>query len=126
MSKSQRDKGKTGEREAAAELKRLFDCEAKRGFQFRGGQEDADVVTDMDGVHFEVKRTERFRMYDAMEQAATDSTAGALPVVLHRQNKRPWVAVVRLDDLPAVVKSLGEYLRAKEADYEIATGVLPS
>jgi hypothetical protein len=34
-----------------------------------------------------------------LEQAIADA-GDHIPVVLHRANKRPWVAIVRLDDLP--------------------------
>ena len=44
MGKPSRDKGKRGEREAAAELNRLFpDCNAYRSQQFSGANHDADI-----------------------------------------------------------------------------------
>jgi len=107
-----RNKGKRGEREAAAELRRLFGVEARRGRQFCGSDDSPDVVTGIERLHFEVKRCESFRLYDALAQAIGDA-GSKLPVVLHRQNCRPWVAIVRLDDLPALVAYLSELVPAK-------------
>lgn len=98
-------KGKLGEREAAAELRRLFGVEARRGRQFAGGADSPDVVTAIDDVHFEVKRVEDFRLYRALDQAVSDAGT-KVPVVLHRMNACPWVAVVRLNDLPRLATQL--------------------
>lgn len=100
-----RNKGKRGEREAAAEIKRIFRTEASRGRQFAGTDESPDIRTAIPKVHFEVKRAESFRLYDALEQAARDAGEN-IPVVLHKQNRQPWVAVVRLDDLPQLAVQL--------------------
>ena len=71
---------------------------ARRGQQF-SGLEGQDIVTELDGVHFEVKRTERLNLYAAMEQATLDAGTDDVPVVLHRKNKQQWVAIVPLDQL---------------------------
>lgn len=103
-----RNKGKRGEREAAAEIRRLFGVEARRGRQYAGTDDSPDILTGIEGVHFEVKRAESLRLYGALEQAAEDAE-GKLPVVLHRPNHRPWVAVVALDDLPRLAEVLSQY-----------------
>ena len=100
-----RNKGKRGEREAAAEIRRLLRTEARRGRQFCGSDESPDVVTDIETLHFEVKRSEGFRLYDALDQAIADAGV-RIPVVLHRANHRPWVAIVRLDDLPQLAVTI--------------------
>ena len=107
-----RNKGKRGEREAAAELRRLFGADARRGRQYCGGDESPDVATDIDDVHFEVKRCESLRLYEALAQAIADA-GDKIPVVLHRQNRQPWVAIVRLEDLPRLVVQL--YLTLAES-----------
>ncbi len=94
-----RNKGKRGEREAAAEIRRLFGTDAARGRQHHGRDDAPDIVTEIARVHFEVKRVESFRLYESLEQAARDA-ADNVPVVLHRSNRKPWVAIVKLDDLP--------------------------
>lgn len=108
-----RNKGKRGEREAAAEIRRIFRTEASRGRQFSGSDESPDIRTAISKVHFEVKRAETFRLYDALEQAIGDAGEN-IPVVLHRQNNQPWVAVVRLDDLPQLAVQL--YLTLAQND----------
>jgi Holliday junction resolvase len=105
MGRFSRNKGKTGERELAHELSRVFGVTARRGVQFQGTPDSPDVIVDIPDLHIECKRTERFRLYEVLEQAMADA-ANKLPIVLHRQNKKPWVAVVRLDDLPRLATIL--------------------
>ena len=109
MGRFSRNKGKVGERELARELSRVLGVSARRGVQFCGGPDSPDVVTDIPGIHFECKRTERFRLYEALDQAVEDGGIEKIPVVMHRQNKKPWVAVVRLDDLPRLSTILAQY-----------------
>jgi hypothetical protein len=98
-------KGKRGEREAAAEISRLFRVEACRGQQYHGGPDAPDIRTSIHGVHFEVKRCESLRLYEALAQAQADA-GQQLPLVLHRPNGRRWVAIVYLDDLPELATQL--------------------
>lgn len=100
-----RNKGKRGEREAAGEIVRLFNVDARRGRQYSGGDDSPDVITGIHDVHFEVKRAELLSLYAAMEQASRDA-GEKLPVVLHKKNRKPWVAIVRLDDLPQLAVQL--------------------
>ena len=104
-----RCKGKVGEREAAAEIARLFRVDARRGRQFSGSDDSPDIRTSIPRVHFEVKRVESLRINAALDQAICDAGA-SIPVVLHKQNHRPWVAIVRLDDLPELAKQLSQSL----------------
>ena len=100
-----RNKGKRGEREAAAEIRRLFRVEACRGRQFAGSENSPDIRTSIPRVHFEVKRAETLRLYDALNQAIADAGPN-IPVVLHKQNRHPWIAIVRLEDLPQLTVQL--------------------
>ena len=102
MSKFSRDKGKRGEREVALIL-REHGFEARRGQQYCGANGDADVV-GVPGLHIEVKRTEKFRMYEALDQAINDAREDELPVVFTRKNNCDWVACLRLDDFMALFK----------------------
>ena len=45
MGAKSRRKGKLGELQAAAEIRRLFGVEARRGRQFHGGDGSPDIVT---------------------------------------------------------------------------------
>lgn len=105
MAINSRNKGATGEREFAA-LLREWGYDAKRGQQFKGGPESPDVH-GVPGVHFEVKRTEGFQLYSAVDQARRDAAGKAMPVVAHRcnANKGPrescrgdWLFVIGADD----------------------------
>ena len=102
MGKKSLTKGKVGERELAAELRRLFGIEARRGQQYHGGGESPDVVSDLP-IHAEVKRCERLSLYPAMRQAVRDAGANKVPTVFHRQNRVDWLVVVRLNDLPELI-----------------------
>ncbi len=105
MGGKSRRKGCRGELEAAAELRRLFKVEARRGRQYQGCDDAPDVQAAIDGVHFEVKRVEALHLYRALEQAIADAGQN-VPLVLHRTNQKPWVAIVRLDDLPKLAVQL--------------------
>ncbi len=105
-------KGKAGEREAAKRLAELFNVDTRRGQQYQGGPDAPDVVADIPGVHFEVKRTEELRLWKAMDQATNDAADAAVPVVLHRANGKRWVAIVYLDDLPKFAVQLYLTLQA--------------
>jgi len=71
------------------------------------------VLVDVPEVHFEVKRVEAVRLYDALGQAIADA-GDSVPVVLHRANRRPWVTIVRLDDLPPLAVQLYLALAANQ------------
>lgn len=93
-----RRKGKAGELEAAHMLERLG-FHARRSVQYNGQAGDADLRTNLEGVHVEVKYTERLSPYAFMDQAVRDSRGRALPVVLMRSTRRPWLVCCRADDL---------------------------
>ena len=97
-----RQKGARGEREFA-ELLRARGHEAKRGQQFKGGDESPDVISSLP-IHFEVKRVENFSVYDSLRQAVRDANGKKVPVVAHRRNGRKWVAVMLMDDLLDLVE----------------------
>jgi Holliday junction resolvase len=98
-----RNKGKAGEREAAKELSKVLGCEARRGVQYSGGPDAPDVVTNIPGLHVEVKRVESFNAYTALEQAE--------PIVLHRKNKKKWIVVFSLErfsDLCSIINKFNK------------------
>ncbi len=104
-----RNKGKGGELEFAHELTWQFDCSAERGRQYHGRDDAPDVKTDIEGIHFEVKRTESLSLYAAMEQAIEDA-GDAIPVVAHRRNNKDWLVVVRLNDAEKLIRILSKRL----------------
>lgn len=104
MGRMSRQKGKVGEREVAELLRANGFPAARRGVQYQGGPDSPDVVGIV-GFHNEVKRTEAFRLYPALEQAKTERKDGDLPVVWHRANGRPWVVVMDALDFLALVRA---------------------
>lgn len=106
-----RSKGKRGELEAAKEWARVVGGEARRGQQFSGGKDSPDVVTSFRRIHLEVKRTERGNPYDWIEQAVSDGV-GKIPCVLHRRSQKPWLLIVRLDDVPGLSQEIAQAAEA--------------
>jgi Holliday junction resolvase len=104
VSRLSRDKGKRGELEWA---RVLIDggFKARRGRQYQGGPESPDVVHNIPGFHFEVKRTEALRLYLALEQAIAEAPIGDIPVVAHRANNKPWIVAMPAADFIALVKA---------------------
>ena len=104
MGKKSRDKGYRGE----AEIVRLLQSEgydARRGNQYhRHGAEDNPDVLALPGIHIEVKRTESFRLWDALAQAKADC-GSRIPTVWHRRNNCPWVVVIDAHDFMTIYRS---------------------
>lgn len=93
-----RQKGKVGEREWAR-VCRDEGYSARRGQQYSGSSESPDVVSDdLPDIHFEVKRTEKLRLYDAVNQGKGDAREGQLVAVPHRRNRHDWVVIMPADD----------------------------
>lgn len=104
-----KNKGKRGERELAKELQRILGIDAKRGVQYQGSPDSPDVITSIDGLHFECKRVEKLQLYPSLEQAASDS-GDSIPVLAHRRNRKKWVVAIYLDDLPELCKVIHEQM----------------
>lgn len=116
MGAMSKTKGKVGEREVAA-LLRKHGFEARRGQQFAGGQESPDVVHSMEGFHIEVKRSETFAPYDALAQANRDKKPDEDGLVFHRRNNKDWIVVM---DAEAFLKLMTQFV------YNGATNADPS
>lgn len=102
MGSRSKQKGKRGEREAAAELGQLLKVSARRGVQYQGGSDSPDVVLEGVAIHVEAKRTEKLTLWPAIDQANADAPSGSVPIVWHRPNRRASVVIVetaRLVDL---------------------------
>jgi len=109
MSKMQQEKGRKGEREVAR-INREFGFEAsKRGVQYQGSPDSPDVV-GIPGVHLEVKRVEKLHLWPAYDQACDDAGEGEYPVVVHRSNRRPWLAILPYKDFLEIYKGYLESL----------------
>lgn len=99
-----RAKGARIEREAAAAISTALGVGARRSAQFCGAAGDADLRTDLEGVHFEVKGRKSHACLRFYEQAEDDAGAtGSIPVVLLREDGDPdFYVLLRLDDLRTV------------------------
>lgn len=109
--KHSKGKGKGGEREVA-DLFRSEGFVARRGQQYKGGEDSPDVITPDKSLHVEVKRTESFNLYKALEQAEADRKSGQAPVIFHRKNKKPWVAIMDANDFFSLLQYKYGYEKA--------------
>lgn len=107
MPRSQREKGKRGERMAAKAVSQVIRLPARRGVQFKGGADSADLEVELDGVHWEVKFVERESIRAWMRQAVADS-GGKVPVVLSKKSREPWLITLPLERLYEFVARLEE------------------
>lgn len=102
-----RRKGKTGELELARRLGELG-FPAKRGQQFKGGQDSPDVVCEgLSNIHWEVKRYADCKMFSAAtlrewDRQAMEDAGPKLPVIAHRWNGQStwWVRVLKTFSRP--------------------------
>jgi hypothetical protein len=99
LGKSQRTKGASGERELARILSEILGIQLQRGIQYRSGGKEAGDVQGWEGVHIEVKRTEKLQLWQALTQASDDAQNGDVPLVCHRPSRKPWIAIFPLDRL---------------------------
>lgn len=124
MGKSQRDKGARGERELAKWFNERMDHNepddpnrAYRGCQHSGGKDSPDVIVpDLhDFIHIECKRTARLSLYPAMAQAERDSGENQFPVVMHKADKKYWLAIMDARDWLILVLKAKAYDALKHA-----------
>lgn len=105
-----RRKGKVGERQVVAELKKIGCLSAAR--RVRNSEGDSDIVDAIPGVSIEVKLESRTAIVPAMKQAI-EQAGQDLPCVIHRetvqpgQPANPWLITCRLSDLPELWRRFG-------------------
>lgn len=92
-------KGNAGERELLAILQKAGYAQ-RNDQRYIGGVDNPDIAFQAAGkaFHVECKRAERFNAYAAMAQAEHDANGHAVPVVMHRRNRAPWLCVLKLED----------------------------
>lgn len=92
-------KGAVGERELASKLREYGFKGARRSQQYCGkGEDSADVVDALPGIHIECKRNEHLNVYDAINQAKRDAKKENLPTVFWRKNNSEWLVTMPLED----------------------------
>ena len=95
MSLSERRKGLAGQQEVQRIVR-----DAGLTIRKLGGEGDALVdVRDGERLHLETKRQERLRLPTWLRQAREEAPKGAVPVVVFRQSRGVWYAVLPFDDL---------------------------
>ena len=102
-----RAKGNAGEREICKIL-REHGYEARRSQQYAGYNGDADIITNIPGYHFEIKRVENLNLEKAMEQSIRDAKEGEVPIVAHRKNGKEWKVTLHLEDFIRLIKGENE------------------
>ena len=97
MGRASQRKGKAGELELAAILQ-SYGYAVRRGGSLTYGS--VPDLVGLPGVHIECKRVERLDLSAAMAQSARDAERfhDGVPVVMHRQNRRPWLVTMMLPD----------------------------
>lgn len=98
-------KGNQAERELLR-LLQSYGIEARRNDQrYIGGTDNPDISARIGpvSVHVECKRVERLSLSAALRQAHRDANGHALPVVVHRRSREPWLVTVDLADLLEVL-----------------------
>lgn len=75
-----------------------------RSQQFCGSENSADVICpQLPTIHQEVKFTQQFNAYAAMQQAANDCGTNT-PIVAHKKNNCEWLVVMRAHDWINMIK----------------------
>lgn len=109
--RGRRAKGARGQREAAAAWTAATGLPARNGGQ--AGQVAGMDLEQPAAVRLEVKRTERLRLWEALDQAKRD--AGGLPyAVLHRANGRPWAIILPMEDLVPFIEAVQDARRGHQ------------
>ena len=91
-----KQKGARFEREIAEHL-REKGFEARRGIQFRGGEDSPDVISNFP-LHIEAKHVEKLNLANALEQSRTDANGNPY-CVIHRKNRGKTYITLELDQL---------------------------
>jgi len=98
MAINSKQKGKRGELEACKALETILNISHRRSVQYCGKAGDADII-GLKGIHFEVKRSEKMNLYEALSQAVKDAKNDDIPVVMHRKNNKDWVLVLKAENI---------------------------
>lgn len=90
-------KGSRGELEFVNWLK-AHSINARRTQQYCGANNDADIVSDLRAIHFEIKRVEKLNISKAIQQSKEDAKADQYPVVVHRRSREKWLVTMDAED----------------------------
>lgn len=96
-----RRKGKAGELEVI-NLLRAHWPEARRNLE-QHTVDKRDVLA-VEGVHFQVRRKESLRLWEALAETALEADPHDLPVLVFRRNRSRWYAALELSELIALLR----------------------
>lgn len=99
-------KGKRGELEFCR-LAKENGYAVRRTAQYCGNTGEAADVVGLNGLHCEIKRTERLDIRAAMAQSVRDSEVegrGNIPILAHKKNNTEWLITLRANDFFAIYR----------------------
>lgn len=100
---SSKSKGNAAELEVVKLVQAAGWPNAHRNFA-SGGQGGSDIAAGPGGVTIEVKHQEQFKLKTWWKQASADAEkTQSMPVLAVRWNRGPWLAVLDLDELLALI-----------------------
>lgn len=109
-------KGKRGERLAAKLINELFPgASARRGQQFCGSPDSPDVVSDLPGIHLEIKNSQKMAVYSWLAQTDLERAPGDVGLVLMKRNLKPWLVCCYAKELPQLVRNLHSFMEESDA-----------
>jgi hypothetical protein len=109
-------KGKKGERLAAKLINDLFPgAEARRGQQFKGTPDSPDVISNLPGVHIEIKNAQRMMPYGWLKQTELERGVGEVGLVMMKRNNLPWLVCCYANELPQLVRNLHSFMEGSDA-----------
>jgi len=92
-------KGNRGELEACKALLEIG-IHARRSQQYHGFADYGDIyISGAPQLHTEVKNLQRISVFAFYEQAVRDSRGKRIPWCLLHANRKPWLALVAVNDL---------------------------
>jgi hypothetical protein len=101
-----RRKGHDFEREMVCRFRAAVpQADVRRGLQFRDGAEAPDV--DCPPWHVECKRGKQPNVRAALEQARRDAKPGRIPVAVIKDDRRPAMVVMGLEDFLVLAARVG-------------------
>lgn len=121
MGRSQREKGKRGERAAAKALNETLGLDCTRSAQVSGQTGQADLNCKA-AIHCEVKVRKGIGACRYLEQAVSDCLPEKVPFVLMKEDRGEWVAMVKLTDLRRLTDAIFGQADNPDTDSSNATG----
>lgn len=103
MGRASRVKGQVAEREVAAIINEQLGTDLRRT-PLSGGMVWKGDIRGWDGMHVEIKRQEKLALPAWLKQTEDDCPQGDTPLLIFRQSREPWRAVLRLTDLLTIIK----------------------